>query len=84
MATIFQVRVSDLKGAGRTKEIALPRQVAMYLAKEMINESLMMLGASFGKTHSTILHAYKTIEEKLSHDETLRRQIGMVRRNIEV
>lgn len=84
VATIFQVRVSDLKGSGRTKEIALPRQVAMYLAKEMINESLMMLGASFGKTHSTILHAYKTIEEKLSYDETLRRQIGMVRRNIEV
>lgn len=84
VATIFQVRVSDLKGSGRTREIALPRQVAMYLAKEMINESLMMLGASFGKTHSTILHAYKTIEEKLSRDETLRRQIGMIRRNIEV
>lgn len=84
VATIFQVRVSDLKGSKRTKDIALPRQVAMYLAKEMISESLMMLGASFGKTHSTILHAYKTIEDKLSHDETLRRQIGMVRRNIEV
>lgn len=84
VATIFQVRVSDLKGSGRTKEIALPRQVAMYLAKEMINESLMMLGASFGKTHSTILHACKNIEEKIAHDERLRRQIGMVRRNIEV
>lgn len=82
VATIFQVRVSDLKGSARTKEIALPRQVAMYLAKEMINESLMMLGASFGKTHSTILHACKSIEEKIAHDETLRRQIGMVRRNI--
>lgn len=84
VATIFQVRVSDLKGSGRTKEVALPRQVAMYLAKEMINESLMMLGASFGKTHSTILHACKSIEEKIAHDETLRRQIGMVRRNIDV
>lgn len=84
VATIFQVRVSDLKGSTRTKEIALPRQVAMYLAKEMINESLMMLGAAFGKTHSTILHACKTIEEKLMHNETLRRQIGMVRRNIDV
>lgn len=83
VATIFQVRVSDLKGSNRTKEIALPRQVAMYLAKEMIRESLMMLGASFGKTHSTILHAWKTIEEKQANDETLRRQIGMVRRNIE-
>ncbi|KAF3363240.1 Chromosomal replication initiator protein DnaA 2 [Chlamydiales bacterium STE3] len=84
VATIFEVRVSDLRGSGRTKEIALPRQVAMYLAKVMINESLMMLGASFGKTHSTILHACKTIEEKMSKDETLRRQIGMVRRNIEL
>jgi chromosomal replication initiator protein len=83
VATIFQVRVSDLRGATRTKDIALPRQVAMYLAKEMINESLIMLGASFGKTHSTILHACKTIEKKVAEDETLRRQIGMVRRNIE-
>ncbi len=83
VAAVFQVRVSDLKGGGRTKEIALPRQVAMYLAKEMINESLMMLGTWFGKTHSTILHACKAIEKKVASDETLRRQIGMVKRNIE-
>ncbi|WP_075883279.1 chromosomal replication initiator protein DnaA [Candidatus Protochlamydia sp. W-9] len=83
VAAVFQVRVSDLRGSTRTKDIALPRQVAMYLAKEMINESLIMLGASFGKTHSTILHACKNIEKKVASDETLRRQIGMVRRNIE-
>jgi len=82
VAAVFQVRVSDLKSATRTKEIALPRQVAMYLACKMINESLQMLGASFGKTHSTILHATKSIEKKISSDETLRRQIGMVERNI--
>lgn len=82
VATIFQVRVSDLKGSTRTKEIALPRQVAMYLAYKLINESLQMLGASFGKTHSTILHACKKIEEKVALDETLRRQIVMVERNI--
>lgn len=83
VATVFQVRVSDLRGSTRTKDIALPRQVAMYLAKEMINESLMMLGASFGKTHSTILHACKNIEKKVATDEVLRRRIGMVRRSIE-
>ncbi|MFI0434122.1 MAG: chromosomal replication initiator protein DnaA [Parachlamydiaceae bacterium] len=83
VAAVFQVRVSDLRGSNRTKDIALPRQVAMYLAKEMINESLIMLGASFGKTHSTILHACKNIEKKVTIDDTLRRQIGMVRRNIE-
>lgn len=83
VASVFQVKVSDLRGSNRTKDIALPRQVAMYLAKEMINESLIMLGASFGKTHSTILHACKNIEKKVATDEQLRRQIGMVRRNIE-
>jgi chromosomal replication initiator protein len=82
VAAVFQVRVNDLKGTMRNKEIALPRQVAMYLAKEMINESLSMLGVSFCKTHSTILHACKNIEDKMAADEDLRRQIGMVRRNL--
>lgn len=84
VATIFQVRVSDLKGSSRTKEIALPRQVAMYLAKKMISDSLSMLGASFGgKTHSTILHAFKNIEKRMSEDEMLRSQVDMVIRNID-
>ncbi len=82
VSTVFNVRVNDLRGTSRTKEIALPRQVAMYLAKEMINESLMMLGASFGKTHSTLLHACKNITNRLKSDELLQRQINMVRRNI--
>lgn len=82
VATVFQVKVSELKGSGRTKEVALPRQVAMYLACKMIKESLQMLGASFGKTHSTLLHACKVIEKKLLDDETLRRQINVVERNL--
>lgn len=84
VAAVFQVRVSDIKGTARTKEIALPRQVAMYLAWKWINESLQMLGVSFGKTHSTILHASKNIEKKIANDETLRRQISMIERSITV
>lgn len=84
VATIYEVRVSDLKGASRTKDVAFPRQVAMYLAKEMINESLMRLSSAFGgKTHSTLLHAWKKIAGQVEKDETLRRQIDMARRNIE-
>lgn len=83
ISTVFDVRISDLKGTSRTKEVALARQVAMYLAKEMMNESLMMIGASFGKTHSTILHACKTIENKIKKDEGLRRQIALCRRHID-
>lgn len=83
VSAVFQVRVTDLKGQTRTKEISIPRQVAMFLAKELINESLMMIANSFGKTHSTILHASKAIEKKICEDETLRRQIDMVRRNLD-
>lgn len=84
VATIFGVRVSDLKSATRTKDVAFPRQVAMYLAKEMINDSLMRLSSSFGgKTHSTLLHAWKKIAGQVEKDETLRRQIDMARRNLE-
>lgn len=82
VAAVFQVRVSDIRGTVRTKEIALPRQVAMYLACKLIKESLQVLGASFGKTHSTLLHACKSIEKRLAEDELLRRQLSMVERNI--
>ncbi len=82
VAAVFQVRVSDLRGSSRAKDVALPRQVAMYLAKEMINESLVILAVSFGKTHSTILHACKSIEAKVENDEMLKRRIEMARRNV--
>ncbi len=84
VATIYDVRVSDLKSTNRTKNVAFPRQVAMYLAKEMINESLIRLSAAFGgKTHSTLLHAWKKVAGQVEKDETLRRQIDMARRNLE-
>jgi chromosomal replication initiator protein len=82
VASFFQVRISDLKGTSRTKEIALARQIAMYLCCKLINESLQMLGACFGKTHSTLLHACKAIEKRLASDEMLRRQVSMVERQL--
>lgn len=83
VATIFQVRVQDLKGITREKSIAVPRQVAMFLAKELVQDSLMSLGVYFNKTHSTILHACKAVEQKIQEDEKLRKQVEMVRRHLE-
>ncbi len=84
VSTIFEVRVSDLRGPSRIKGIAFARQVAMYLAKELINDSLMRLSSSFGgKTHSTLLHSWKKISGQVEKDEKLRRQIDMARRNLE-
>lgn len=84
VASLFQVRISDLRGTSRVKEVAFPRQVAMYLAKELINESLNKLASSFGgKTHSTLIHAWKKIQEQVEKDDILKRQIQMARRNLE-
>ncbi len=84
VAAVFEVRISEIKGESRHKEIALARQVAMYLAKEMIDDSLMKIAASFGgKTHSTLLHAWKKVSDQIQINEMLRRQVQMVRRNIE-
>jgi len=84
VGTIFEVRVSDLRGTSRLKNVAFPRQVAMYLAKELMTDSLMKLASAFGgKTHSTLLHAWKKVSEQLLNDENLRRQVEMARRNLE-
>jgi len=84
VAAVFEVRISEIKGESRHKEIALARQVSMYLAKEMIDDSLMKIAASFGgKTHSTLLHAWKKITDQIQLNDLLKRQVQMVRRNIE-
>jgi chromosomal replication initiator protein len=84
VASMFNVKVSELRGTSREKKIAFPRQVAMYLAKEMMNDSLMKVASSFGgKTHSTVIHAWKKVAKQVETDETLRRQILMTKRNIE-
>ncbi|WP_213318477.1 chromosomal replication initiator protein DnaA [Chlamydiifrater volucris] len=83
VSTVFQVKTQDLKGNSRTKECLLARQVAMYLAKSLISDSLSAIGSAFGKTHSTILYACKNIEQRIAEDDTLRRQINICRSNIE-
>ncbi|WP_100934830.1 chromosomal replication initiator protein DnaA [Candidatus Chlamydia corallus] len=82
VATVFQVKLNDLKGNSRSKELVLARQIAMYLAKTLITDSLVAIGTAFGKTHSTVLYACKTIEHKLQNDETLKRQVNLCKNHI--
>lgn len=82
VSTIFQVSLQDLKGHSRSRELTLARQVAMYLAKSLISDSLTDIGAAFGKTHSTVLYACKTIEQKLNKDSALLNQIHICKNHI--
>lgn len=83
VATVFEVRVADIRGDSRQKEIALARQIAMYLSKEMINDSLSKIASSFGgKTHSTLLHAWNKISNLMKENEEIGRQILMIQNNL--
>lgn len=83
VALVFEVKISDMKSDSRLKNIAFPRQIAMYLAKELLNESLAKIAASFGgKTHSTLLHAWKKIALQIKSNPMLAKQIKLVRNNL--
>jgi chromosomal replication initiator protein len=70
----FGVKLSDLKAKTRTKAIAFPRQVAMYLARQMTHSSLSEIGRAFGgKDHTTVLHAVDKIQTLLQEDPKLRK-----------
>ena len=72
VADEFNIRVTDINGRRRTANIAHPRQVAMYLARKHTDLSLQDIGDAFGgRDHGTVIHASKTIEEKLSTDSRL-------------
>ena len=67
----YQLKVGELKSRNNSKSVAMPRQVAMYLAKSLTNASLPEIGRSFGgKHHSTVIHSIKKVDEmrKTDHD----------------
>lgn len=83
VATYYNIRISDLASPRRTRMLARPRQIAMALCKELTQHSLPEIGESFGKDHTTVLHACRKVvalrEEdiKIREDyENLQRQLG--------
>ena len=71
-ADYFSLSFNDLKGKKRTKNIAFPRQLAMYIAREITEFSTTELGLEFGgRDHTTVMHACQKIEERIRSDPTL-------------
>ncbi len=69
VADNFQIKVSDIKRGGRSKVIAFPRHIAMYLSRELTNHSLSEIGEFFGgRDHTTVLHAYGKIKKQSTQD----------------
>ncbi|MDB4221282.1 chromosomal replication initiator protein DnaA [Amylibacter sp.] len=80
----FGVNLTDMLSARRTRSIARPRQVAMYLSKKLTSKSLPEIGRRFGKRdHTTVIHAVKKIEELQSVDNQIAKDIEVLRRILE-
>ncbi|WP_125702180.1 chromosomal replication initiator protein DnaA [Lacticaseibacillus daqingensis] len=76
VAKYYQVTISELKGKKRVKQIVMPRQIAMYLAREMTENSLPKIGQEFGgKDHTTVIHAHEKIATEIGLDTELKSQI---------
>ncbi|HEY7316825.1 MAG TPA: chromosomal replication initiator protein DnaA [Candidatus Binatia bacterium] len=81
----YNIKIGDLKAKRRTKNIAFPRQVAMYLCRKYTETSFPAIGDKFGgRDHSTVIHASKTIEKKIKEDPYMQTTIEKLERNLNV
>ncbi|MBV7392193.1 chromosomal replication initiator protein DnaA [Enterococcus sp. AZ103] len=77
VAKYYHVHVKDLKGKKRVKTIVVPRQIAMYLSREMTDSSLPKIGAEFGgKDHTTVIHAHEKIAQLVKKDNQFQQEIA--------
>lgn len=81
VAEHYNIRLSDMIGPKRLRNIARPRQVAMYLAKQLTSRSLPEIGRRFGgRDHTTIMHGVKKIEELMATDSQLSDDLQLLKR----
>jgi chromosomal replication initiator protein len=80
VADHFQIRHSDMTSKRRPNNIAIPRQVAMYLARTLTKHSLQEIGDAFGgRDHGTVIHACKAVDNIMEQDSAMRGSVGFLR-----
>lgn len=84
VAAHFNIRLADMASARRSRSIARPRQIAMYLAKQLTPRSLPEIGRKFGgRDHTTVMHAVKVIEQMKGADAAFAEDVDLLRRMLE-
>ena len=80
VAKYYHISLKDLKGKKRVKSIVVPRQIAMYLSRELTDNSLPKIGADFGgKDHTTVIHAHEKIQQLLEKDATIQNEVSEIK-----
>jgi chromosomal replication initiator protein len=83
VAEHFQIRLSDMTSKRRPNNIAIPRQIAMYLSRTLTKHSLQEIGDAFGgRDHGTVIHACKAVDNMMEQDQTTRSSIEFLRNQL--
>lgn len=83
VAGYFNLRVEELKSQRRTRNVAYPRQIAMYLSRKLTDMSLPKIGEEFGgRDHTTVIHAYEKISDALTKDESLQHTVNDITKKL--
>lgn len=83
VANYYNLRIEDLKSQRRTRSVAYPRQIAMYLSRKLTDMSLPKIGEEFGgRDHTTVIHAYEKISENLKTDDSLQHTIENITKKL--
>ncbi len=83
VSSYFNLRIEDLKSQRRTRNVAYPRQIAMYLSRKLTDMSLPKIGDEFGgRDHTTVIHAYEKISDSLHTDESLQHTINDITKKL--
>jgi len=84
VAEHYNIKLQEMHSARRARAVARPRQVAMYLAKQLTSRSLPEIGRKFGgRDHTTVMHAVKKVEELKAQDNSFAEDIDLLRRMLE-
>ncbi|MSR22177.1 MAG: chromosomal replication initiator protein DnaA [Gemmatimonadetes bacterium] len=85
VARSWNVRPDGLISKRRTQEVTVPRQVAMYLIKEMLDESLVRIGQLFGgRDHSTVIHSIRKIRTQMEEDPAFASRVELIRERLNI
>ncbi len=84
VAEHFSIRLSDMSSARRARAVARPRQIAMYLSKQLTSRSLPEIGRTFGgRDHTTVMHAVSRIESLILEDSSIADDLELLKRNLD-
>ena len=84
VAEHFSIRLSDMSSARRARAVARPRQIAMYLSKQLTSRSLPEIGRTFGgRDHTTVMHAVSRIESLIVEDSSIADDLELLKRNLD-